>query len=53
MDGPDNQDEHETYDWGKAALEAIDTWAVGASVPLFDWSKRQAGGTDSDALKST
>lgn len=53
VDGPENQDDHETFDWGKAALEAIDSWEVGNAVPLFDWSKREAGSAGSDALKST
>ncbi|TFY74406.1 hypothetical protein EWM64_g9606, partial [Hericium alpestre] len=34
--------EHATYDWGKAALEAIDGWE-GAPWVLFDWTKKMGG----------
>lgn len=38
VDGPTDLREHETFDWGKAALEAIDSWEGGKNIPLYDWS---------------
>ncbi|KAF8969942.1 hypothetical protein BDZ97DRAFT_1957525 [Flammula alnicola] len=38
VDGPKDKEDHESYDWGKAALEALDSWERGRSNPLFDWS---------------
>ena len=39
IDGPADPREHETFDWGKAALEAIDSWEEGKNNPLYNWSK--------------
>ncbi|PPQ77527.1 hypothetical protein CVT25_011324 [Psilocybe cyanescens] len=38
IDGPQNHEEHESFDWGKATLEALDNWERGRSDPLFVWS---------------
>lgn len=38
VDGPVDHREHETYDWGKAALQALDDWEGRQVEPLFDWS---------------
>jgi len=41
VDGPSDLTEHETFDWGKAALEALDSWDGGKVQSLpFDWKKR-------------
>jgi len=40
IDGPDDPQEHETFDWGKAALEAIESWEQGKNNPLYDWSTK-------------
>ncbi|THH16940.1 hypothetical protein EW146_g3775 [Bondarzewia mesenterica] len=37
VDGPADQAEHETFDWGSAALTALDGWCRGAPA-LFDWT---------------
>jgi hypothetical protein len=44
VDGPKDPKEHENFDWGKAALEALDNWERG-SIPLFNWSKGPYGDT--------
>jgi len=38
VDGPTDPGQHETFDWGKAALEAIDSWEAGKNNPLYNWS---------------
>jgi hypothetical protein len=38
VDGPTDPQEHETFDWGKAALSAIDAWEEGKNNPPYDWS---------------
>lgn len=40
VDGPEDPQEHETFDWGKAALEAIESWKHGENNPLYDWSTK-------------
>lgn len=44
IDGPSEHDLHAEFDWGKAALEAIDEWrrewARAPVKPMFDWTKR-------------
>lgn len=40
VDGPSDLSEHESFDWGPAALEALDSWTNGESPAyLYDWSK--------------
>ena len=41
IDGPSDFAEHERFDWGTAALHALDTWQRDpkAAYP-YDWSKR-------------
>ncbi|KAJ8093075.1 hypothetical protein PM082_020557 [Marasmius tenuissimus] len=49
------KEEHETFDWGSAALDALDNWHTarcGVPKSLFDWSKTTDGGKD-DALSAT
>uniref|UniRef100_A0A8H8CN46 Cytokinin riboside 5'-monophosphate phosphoribohydrolase n=1 Tax=Psilocybe cubensis TaxID=181762 RepID=A0A8H8CN46_PSICU len=38
IDGPENHEEHESFDWGTAAIEALDNWEKGRGDPLFVWS---------------
>ncbi|EJD05933.1 uncharacterized protein FOMMEDRAFT_119343 [Fomitiporia mediterranea MF3/22] len=41
VDGPSDPSLHETFDWGEAALEALNSWNKGeASVYTYDWSKK-------------
>lgn len=46
IDGPEDPQEHESFDWGGAALAAIDGWEKGKSNPLFDWSKKDSVAQD-------
>lgn len=52
IDGPPSIEEHGSFDWGKAALEAIDSWHIEALKPMFDWTKRHEE-RDDDKLKAT
>lgn len=39
VDGPTNLEEHDDFDWGSAALKALDSWAFDDKViKAFDWS---------------
>jgi hypothetical protein len=55
VDGPDDHSLHETFDWGTALLEALDSWKGDPTLRLpFDWTKPKNGGREkSDALLST
>ncbi|KAL0580447.1 hypothetical protein V5O48_001601 [Marasmius crinis-equi] len=56
VDGPAAREEHETFDWGTAALDAIEHWHEARdTVPrsLFNWTKKMDGGHDESALSST
>ncbi|KAF9265763.1 hypothetical protein L218DRAFT_897572 [Marasmius fiardii PR-910] len=47
VNGPTAQEEHETFDWGTAALEALESWHLsrtGTPTGLFDWTKKMDGG---------
>ncbi|GJE87966.1 lysine decarboxylase, putative [Phanerochaete sordida] len=41
VDGPEDHAAHETYDWGKAALEALDGWQAEHREVYYDWTKRK------------
>ena len=42
VDGPSDMKEHDTFDWGKAAIDALDGWDGGLVQSLpFDWQKKQ------------
>jgi hypothetical protein len=54
VDGPPNADEHESYDWGQALLDALDHWAGSEGLPMFDWSKRMGDNiTEAGKLTAT
>ncbi|KAG6891322.1 hypothetical protein C0992_008776 [Termitomyces sp. T32_za158] len=52
VDGPSSLDEHEDFDWGTAALGAIDKWGGTGIKSIFDWTLRRDG-SSSGALCST
>jgi hypothetical protein len=53
VDGPSDPQAHETFDWGKAALEALDSWEGDSSqIFSFNWTKRIDGKHQSE-LDST
>ena len=41
VDGPPEHKDHETYNWGEAALRALDEWHLYPRTPLFDWRTRK------------
>jgi len=52
VDGPADRAAHETFDWGAAAVAALDNWDS-AHAPLFDWTLRRDGTTTADGLSAT
>jgi len=54
VDGPEDLDEHENFDWGNAGIKAIETWEKANVSPLFDWTKRMNEGEidDNEKLKA-
>jgi len=52
VDGPSSHAEHETFNWGEAALQVLDGWQRDAYSGLFDWTARK-GGKHTKALEST
>ncbi|KAG5717978.1 putative cytokinin riboside 5'-monophosphate phosphoribohydrolase LOGL2 [Termitomyces sp. T112] len=52
VDGPSTPDEHEIFDWGTAALDAIGKWQGSGVQKHFDWTQRKDGSA-SGALCST
>lgn len=55
VDGPSDHSLHESFDWGKALLEEIDSWKGDPSYSLgFDWTKPLVEGEEkTDALNGT
>ncbi len=50
VDGPKDLSEHETFDWGAAAMKQLETW----SLPSWDgygfkWSSMSTGKDDKNA----
>lgn len=43
VEGPSDPLAHETYDWGKAGLRALDEWQRGGVKPIYDWTARVGG----------
>lgn len=46
VDGPSDESEHETFDWGKAALDALDGWKRDRKG-MFEWKEGSIGGLES------
>jgi len=53
VDGPENLDDHESFDWGAAALQALAGWKKGETRSVYDWGKRLDGLQSSDALHAS
>lgn len=43
MDGPESIEEHDSYDWGKATLEALKSWKPEEVVSIFNWKAKPDG----------
>ncbi|KAG6854595.1 hypothetical protein C0991_004197 [Blastosporella zonata] len=52
VDGPSSPDDHETFDWGTAALDAIDKWRGDDFKQIFNWTTRKDG-SSAEALGSS
>lgn len=52
VDGPEDEAQHESFDWGKAALDALDGWQASERAIYYDWTKRKDGSATSE-LAST
>ncbi|KAI0694162.1 hypothetical protein C8T65DRAFT_585234 [Cerioporus squamosus] len=50
VEGPADLAEHETFDWGKATMEALDKWQGAPTSHFYNWTLRKDGETDSDVL---
>ena len=41
VDGPESIEEHDTFDWGTASMNALKSWESSDLVPLFKWTDGQ------------
>lgn len=39
VDGPADHSDHQSFDWGRAALEALNSWETGQIDSPFVWSR--------------
>ncbi|KAI0078140.1 hypothetical protein K474DRAFT_1706695 [Panus rudis PR-1116 ss-1] len=53
VDGPADHSEHDTYDWGKATLDALNAWKPLARPQLYDWARRTDEQADSSVEAAT
>lgn len=54
VDGPSDHSLHESFDWGTALLEEIDSWEDHPSYKIgFDWTKPRNGGEKTEAIYAT
>lgn len=49
VDGPPEYEVHDTFDWGKAAIDALDYWKPAERTHFYDWTRRKGHATG-DAL---
>lgn len=53
IDGPSDHAEHESFDWGRAALDVLDSWRAIDRENYYDWSKqREATKSDQAVVAS-
>lgn len=52
VDGPADLSDHQTFDWGSAALAALDGWTRSGNA-LFDWTVRENGGKSAGGLEAS
>ena len=54
VDGPSDHSLHESFDWGQALLDQLDSWKGDPSYSLgFDWTNPKDGGERTEALNAT
>lgn len=47
VDGPSDHSKHEEFDWGTAAIDALEQWSDEAGILEYDWTLRLADGRQS------
>ncbi|KZT11575.1 uncharacterized protein LAESUDRAFT_671692 [Laetiporus sulphureus 93-53] len=55
VDGPSDHSAHDSFDWGKAAVDALDSWRPAPQTHFYDWTKKKGSDgerTDVDALEA-
>ena len=50
VEGPADHAEHETFDWGKATMDALNEWQTVAASHFYNWHLRKDGKVDEDLL---
>ena len=55
VDGPSDHSLHESFDWGEALLEELDSWRDHPSYKVgFDWTRpKEIGGERTEAIYAT
>lgn len=50
VDGPSAREAHDTFEWGEAAIEALDSWKRPEQTHFYNWTTRKDGKTSADPL---
>ncbi|KAH9915792.1 uncharacterized protein BXZ73DRAFT_92571 [Epithele typhae] len=50
VEGPEDVAEHDTFDWGAAAVAALDQWDTVQATHFYNWHLRKEGETDAEPL---
>lgn len=50
VEGPADHAEHETFDWGKATMDALNEWQTVAASHFYNWHLRKEGKDEADTL---
>lgn len=50
VDGPADHTAHDDFDWGKAAIDALDSWEAVSASHFYNWHLRKEGEKDADSL---
>ncbi|KAJ4475772.1 hypothetical protein J3R30DRAFT_594489 [Lentinula aciculospora] len=53
VDGPEDLAQHEIYNWGSAAVRAIESWREGEARSNYDWTKRIDGTRVQESLAAS
>jgi hypothetical protein len=54
VDGPADPKDHKWFDWGKAILDALDSWDEGQIFPhRFNWTSRADGTLAEEGVEAT
>jgi hypothetical protein len=54
IDGPENPEDQESFDWGVAVIEALESWDKSQFISLdYNWTSRADGASAKEGLDST